>query len=161
MTTRSVPAGNVVSACQSIAGSRPDTSLSVRAMSRSRLMPGKTTTADFMAVIWNEQPRRASSFRHLDAVILDHGIGEQLVGRLLQGRRYLRFVAALNFDVEHLALADAGYAVDAERTQRAFDGLALRIKHAGFQRDGNMRLHDLPFSRVATDAKPAAWAAAR
>jgi hypothetical protein len=46
-------------------------------------MPGKTTTADFMAVIWNELPKRASSFHHLDAVILDHGIGEELVGRLL------------------------------------------------------------------------------
>src|ERR1700722_16737212 len=49
MTTRSVPAGNCVSACHSIAGSRPETSFNARAMSRSRLMPGKTITADFMS----------------------------------------------------------------------------------------------------------------
>src|SRR3954471_20678632 len=48
MTTRSMPEGNSVSACHTMAGSVPDTSLSVRAMSRSRLMPGKTTTADFI-----------------------------------------------------------------------------------------------------------------
>src|SRR5687768_16121135 len=137
MTTRSVPAGSAMSACQSIAGSRPETSLSVRAISRSRLMPGKTTTAAFMAGIWNERPKRASSSHHLDAVVLDHRICQELVGRLLQDRFRLRFVAAFDFDVEHLALADAGYAVDAERAQRAFDRLALRIKHAGLQRDGD------------------------
>src|SRR5688500_5619355 len=125
MTTRSVPAGSAVWACQSIAGSWPETSLSVRAMSRSRLMPGKTTTADFMAVIWNERPKRASSSHHLDAVILDHGIGEELVGRLLQGSLDLRLVAAFYLDGEDLALAHAGYAVDAERAERAFDRLAL------------------------------------
>ena len=43
-----LPAGNVVSACQTIAGARPEMSLSARAMSRSRLMPGKTRTADFI-----------------------------------------------------------------------------------------------------------------
>src|ERR1700733_12880731 len=49
MTTRSVPAGSSRSACQTIAGSRPEMSRSARAMSRSRLMPGKTSTADFIA----------------------------------------------------------------------------------------------------------------
>ena len=43
-----VPGGSCVSACQTIALSRPETSLSARAMSRSRLMPGKTRTADFI-----------------------------------------------------------------------------------------------------------------
>src|SRR5665213_284599 len=49
MTTRSVPAGSSVSACQSIAVSRPEISFSARAMSRSRLIPGKTITADFIS----------------------------------------------------------------------------------------------------------------
>src|SRR4029078_3541859 len=48
MTTRSVPGGSAVSACHTMAGSAPDTSFSVRAMSRSRLMPGNTTTTDFI-----------------------------------------------------------------------------------------------------------------
>jgi hypothetical protein len=46
--------GKAVSACQTIELSCPDASLSARAMSRSRLIPGKTRTADFMAIpeIW-------------------------------------------------------------------------------------------------------------
>src|SRR5690606_34097488 len=50
-------------------------------------------------------------------------------------------VAAGKLDVEHLALPDAGDAIDAERLQRALDGLALRIEDAGFQRDGDARFH--------------------
>src|SRR5207302_576901 len=38
-------------------------------------------------------------------------------------------------------LADAGDAVDAERLQRAFDGLALRIEDASLQGNGNTCLH--------------------
>src|SRR3954452_18860792 len=51
MTTRSVPAGSAVSACQTIPGSLPEISLSARAMSRSRLMPGKTRTAACMTSV--------------------------------------------------------------------------------------------------------------
>src|SRR5690242_19950010 len=98
MTTRSVPAGNAVSACQSIAGSWPETSFSVRAMSRSRLIPGKTTTADFIAMIWMEGPKTASSPHHLDLVILDHGIGQKLVGRFFQSGFGAGLVAAFNLD---------------------------------------------------------------
>src|SRR3954447_15792093 len=100
MTTRSVPAGSAVSAGQSIAGSCPETSLSVRAMSRSRLMPGKTTMADFMSTIWIEPPQAASSSNHLDAVILDHGIGQELVGGVLQSRFRTPLVFALELNVE-------------------------------------------------------------
>ena len=44
----SLPAGSAVSACQTIAGAWPEMSFRARAMSRSRLMPGKTMTADFI-----------------------------------------------------------------------------------------------------------------
>src|SRR3954451_21294771 len=98
MTTRSVPAGSAVSACQSMAGSRPETSRSVRAMSRSRLMPGKTTTADFISTIWIEPPEAASSSHHLDAIILDHGIDQELVGGFLQRGFRPRLVAAFQLD---------------------------------------------------------------
>jgi hypothetical protein len=40
--------GSAVSACQTIAASLPEASFSARAMSRSRLIPGKTSTADFI-----------------------------------------------------------------------------------------------------------------
>src|SRR4029078_10935828 len=107
MTTSSVPAGSAVSACHTIAGSAPDTSRSVRAMSRSRLMPGKTTTADFMAPVTPAPPRRSSRRpvpQHLNAVVLDHRVGEELVGGILERRLDPRPVGALDLDVEHLAL---------------------------------------------------------
>src|SRR5882757_4431256 len=99
MTTRSVPAGSCVSACQIMVGSLPDTNLSVRAMSRSRLMPGNTTTAAFIGL-----PASASC-RHLNPVILDHRIGEKLVGGLFEQRLGGSGIRAFDLDVEHLALA--------------------------------------------------------
>ena len=42
-----------------IAGARPLTSWSARAMSRSRLMPGKTTTADFITARAPARPSAA------------------------------------------------------------------------------------------------------
>ena len=48
---------------------------------------------------------------------------------------------SVELDVEHLALAHARDARNAERLQRALDRLALRIEHAGFQRDGDAGFH--------------------
>ena len=50
-------------------------------------------------------------------------------------------VAAVDLDVEHLALAHAGDAGDAERLQRALDRLALRVEDAGLQGDGDAGFH--------------------
>src|ERR1700712_5289229 len=116
-----------------MSGSWPEISRSARAMSRSRLMPGKTRTADF---IW-----RRNLAQHFDPVILNDSIGEQFVGGVLQRRFGLSLVGARQFDVEHLALPHAGYAVDTERFQRALDGLALRIEDAVLQCDGDACLH--------------------
>src|SRR3546814_17763545 len=70
---KSVPAGSCVSRCQTIAGVRPVTVSSATAMSRSQLEPGKTMTAVFMVkLLW------ACGSDAGDAVILDHGVGEQL-----------------------------------------------------------------------------------
>src|SRR3954470_21392107 len=98
-------------------------------MSRSRFDPGKTTTAAFI------------SGDHLDAVILNDGVGEQLLSRLLQGRLRLGGIAVRDFDIEHLALANARDAIDAERLQRALDCLPLWIEHAGLQSDSDTRFH--------------------
>src|SRR5690349_14920523 len=65
MTTSSVPGGSSGSACQTIAGSRPETSRSARDMSRSRLMPGKTSTADFMKASSPDVARHAAALLHL------------------------------------------------------------------------------------------------
>jgi hypothetical protein len=52
-----------VSACQTIAGSRPENSSSARAMSRSRLMPGKTMTADFIGAAQHGADHPLTSMR--------------------------------------------------------------------------------------------------
>src|SRR5688572_18463018 len=99
-------------------------------MSRSRLIPGKTTTADFMASIWVRAACPATgSSGHLDAEILDHGVGEQLLGRAFERRLGLGLVATLDLYVEHLALPHARHAGDAERFERALDRLALRVEN--------------------------------
>src|SRR3546814_5487708 len=70
---KSVPSGRSLSRCQTIAGARPVTVSSATAMSRSQLEPGKTMTAVFMVkLLW------AGGSDAGDAVILDHGVGEQL-----------------------------------------------------------------------------------
>src|SRR6202166_4384080 len=136
MTTRSVPRGSSASACHTMAGSRPEIRRSARAMSRSRLMPGKTRTADFIKI--SERP---SSSGDLDAVVLDHGVGQKLFGRCLERRLGAGAIGAFDLDIEYLALADAGDPAHTERSQRAFNGLALRIEDAGFQRDGDAGFH--------------------
>src|ERR1700709_1062180 len=85
-TTRSVPLGSAVSACQTIAASWPDASFSARAMSRSRLIPGKTRMGGF---IWER-----CLAQNFHPVILDHGIGQELVGGILQRRFGLGLVGA-------------------------------------------------------------------
>src|ERR1700736_2074254 len=115
-----------------MAGARPDTRVSARAMSRSRLMPGKTTTAAFMV---------RSSSQHLDLIVLDDDVGEELVGRLLERRLGARRIDAVELDVEHLALAHAGDAGNAERLERAFDRLALGVEHARLEGDGDAGFH--------------------
>jgi len=47
-----------------------------------------------------------------------------------KARAGLRAIGARKLDIEHLALPDARDAIHAERFQRAFDGLALRIEDA-------------------------------
>src|SRR5262249_57311616 len=115
-----------------MAGARPETSVSARAMSRSRLIPGKTTTAAFTT--------RASS-QHLDLIVLDDDVGEELVGRRFERRLGARRIDAVELDVEHLALAHAGDAGNTERLERAFYRLALRVEHARLEGDGDAGFH--------------------
>src|SRR6202522_1270734 len=100
----------------------------------------------------------AALSQNLDAVILDHRVGQEFVGRRFQRGFGFGLVGARQFDIEHLALADAGDAIDAERLQRAFDGLALRIEDAGLQRNGDTCFHGnrLSSSPAPDRSRPAA-----
>src|SRR5215469_14419867 len=101
-----------MSVCHTMAGSRPEVRRSARAMSRSRLIPGKTRTADRIISLQTECRSGASS-EHLDAIILNHRIGEKLVGRLPQQLLGEFRITARKLDVEHLALADAFDSIEA------------------------------------------------
>src|SRR5262249_58208807 len=104
-------------------------------MSRSGLIRGKTTTADLIAA------SKLSFSAHLDPVVLDHGIGQKLLGSALEHRLGAGAISAFDFDVKNFALAHAGHHADAMRAQGAFDGLALRIENTGLERDCDARLH--------------------
>src|SRR5512135_3076910 len=82
---------------------------------------------------------------HLDAVIFDHSVGEEFFRRGLERRLGAGAVGTLDLDIEDLALAHAGNPVDAQRAQRAFDGLALRVENAGLQRDSDAGFHGHAF----------------
>src|SRR5215813_5798906 len=110
-------------------------------MSRSRLIPGKTRTADFIS-------------EKLDPIILDYGIRQQLVGGSLERRFCLGLVRAGKFDVEHLTLTDTGDAIDAERFQRPFDGFALRIENPCLQSDGDACFHFPKILQLLTRTGP-------
>src|SRR5688500_17626036 len=90
--------------------------------------------------------------RDLASVVLDYRIGEKALAGLLQRRLGLALVGGVKLDVEHLALAHAGDALDAERFQRALDSLALRIEHAALQGDGDAGFHWRPLRRSRTGA---------
>src|SRR5262245_22769037 len=85
-----------------------------------------------------------TSAQQLHIIIFDHRIGEELVGCLLKRGLRLLAVGRVDLDVEHLALAHAGHAGDAERLERALDRLALRIEDAGLEGHGNTGLHAVP-----------------
>src|SRR3977135_1058970 len=101
------------------------------------------------------------SVHDLDAVILDHRVGEQLLGRLLEGGFGAALVRARDLDVEHLALAYARDAADAERFERALDRLALRIEDAGLEGDGDARFHGCLTGSVFKQPRPIAPASGR
>src|SRR5690606_15032524 len=122
--------GSSVSACQTETGATPVMSVSARIMSRSRFDPGKVMTADFM---WASQ--------HLDGVVLDHGVGEELFAHGGEVRLGGFRIAAGQHDVEHLALAHAFDTRKAECGKSALDRLALGVENAGLQRDCDACLH--------------------
>src|SRR5215218_9897990 len=126
MTIRST-SGMSVSVCQTVAGALPEILVSAAIMSRSRLRPGRRTTADFTSP-------------HLDRVVLDHRVRQQLVAHRLEVGFRLGTVGAVELDVENLALADRTDACEVEGGKRALDGLSLRIEHAVLQRHRDTRL---------------------
>src|SRR5262245_40854465 len=119
-----------------MAGSRPVARRNASCMSRSRLVPGKTTMADFMAA----GPFRtscATSSHEIDRIVLDHGVGQELAAHPIDRLACLRRVTLVDFDLDILALPYVLHAGKSQPRERVADRLALRIEHARLQRDVN------------------------
>ena len=85
---------------------------------------------------------------NLDAVALDHRVGQQLVGDLGRERPGLRRLGRREIELEVLALPHVRDAAVAERMQRVGDGPALRVEHRRLERDEDARAHAVyTFSR--------------
>src|SRR4051812_13190923 len=102
------------SACQRETAS-PPARRTARAASRSSKLPGNVTTPI----------RTGQTYSAVDREVLDHRVGEQRVGEAVQ-RLVVDRVGDLQLEV--LALPHVGDARDAEATQRAHDGLPLRVE---------------------------------
>src|ERR1700681_3696839 len=74
-------------------------------------------------------------------IVLDHRIRQELLGCVPEPRLDTGTIAIGDFDVEHLALAHARHAGNAERGERAFDRLALGIENPGFEGHRDAGLH--------------------
>jgi hypothetical protein len=73
----------------------------------------------------------------LDLVVLDQGIGEQLLAELAE---LLRIVG---LELDHPPDVDVADALEAERRQRPLDRLALRVEDALLRADQDSRLQKL------------------
>src|SRR5207344_1266970 len=78
---------------------------------------------------------------HLDAIALNHRVGEQLVSHFGRHDPRLRGLRRREIELEVLPLADVLDAAVAERMQRVGDGLSLRIEHGRFERDEHTCAH--------------------
>jgi hypothetical protein len=86
-------------------------------------------------------PRPQVISQNLDPVAFDHRVGEQLFAHRLHIRLGLGGVGMGEVKLDHLALTHPGDAFEPQRAERVAHGLALRIKDAGFQHDGNAGFH--------------------
>ena len=76
-----------------------------------------------------------------DLVVLDHGVGEELLAHLGEAGAGGAFVGLGEVELDDLAHADALDAAEAEAAERVADGLALRVEDAALQGDVDARLH--------------------
>src|SRR5215470_14366151 len=145
-------AGSSVSRCQTMTGSRPVACRSAARASCSRLEPGKTTMAEFIRYHpcrgglrppagARSAPLHESGSPDLDGIVLDHGVGEELLAHLVDAGAGLGLVGVAQVELDIFALA---HIIDAGKTQRGegvLDGATLRVEHARLQGDVDLCLH--------------------
>ncbi len=107
--------------------------------------PNKTpggATSHTQRTKWNgSEGRRYKLLHDLEAVFLDHGIGQNFLGDALELRLSLVTSPAVEIKHEEFALADVFDGFIAEARQRMVDGLALRIEDGAFWHDPDVCFH--------------------
>src|SRR6185503_8087423 len=123
--------------CHRTTGSAPASS-SAWTVSRSQLLPGKTTTPIRTGISVVPRPdthgRRCGCDR-LDRVGLDERVREQLPGETLDDRPGFRLVRRVHGQLRSPADPDGTDALDPEVAEAALDRPALRVEDPGLRRD--------------------------
>jgi hypothetical protein len=90
-------------------------------------------TAAFMTVDWDT----ATLGKNLELVILDHGIGEEVVGDLVK----LLFGRAIDLDLDRLADPDGADSLETKVLHGTAGGDSGWIEDGGFRHDGDNGFH--------------------
>src|SRR6516165_5168747 len=134
-TIRSV-SGRVASRCHTRIGSCPVARASAAQTSRSRLEPGKMTTAALIGLSPMLLRRR-----YVDRVVLDHRIGEQFLAHRLDLFAGADRISFRKIELDQLALAHLSNPRESKTCERIADRLTLRVQHARLQHYVNPRFH--------------------
>src|SRR6478609_9180163 len=134
--TAATPSSEACS-CHRTTGSAPASS-SAWTVSRSQLLPGKTTTPMRTGISVLPRPdahgRRCAGDR-LDRVGLDERVRQQLTGEALDDGPGCRFVRRVHGQLRSPADPDATDAIDPEVAEAALDRPTLWIEDPGLRRD--------------------------
>src|SRR5215470_12356698 len=82
----------------------------------------------------------------IDGIVLDHGVGEELLAHLVDAGAGLDLLGVAGIILDVLALA---HVVDAGKTERGegmLDGAALRVEHARLQGDVDLCFQERAFT---------------
>ena len=104
-------------------------------MSRSQLLPGKTTTPTRTAIRRAPPPIDDAPADRLDRVRLDERVREQLGRQALDDRARGGLVGGLDRQLHAATDADGADALDPEVPQAALHGPPLRVEDAGLGGD--------------------------
>ncbi len=106
--------------------------------STSSQRAGELKDAELHRAVGSVRRLIVSAVEQLDLVVLDQRVREQLLAHRLQLRR------VLHVELDQAADVHVRHAREAERRQRALDGLALRVEDARLRADQHAGAHQSP-----------------
>ena len=90
---------------------------------------------------------------NLKLVILDHGIGEEVVGNLVELLGKTWVIGPINLDFNRFADADGTDPFEAEMFHGAAGGYSGRIENGGFRHDGDNSFHEANENRAGSSSR--------